>query len=190
MFPLSLNRPMQFSTVFIYCILVHFLSIYHGSPIVSQTMSFTPTVLRKAFYTCVEWLNSLVMRASNLLSQTVNKSTVLSLPLDISHNWLLQRTLTECLSNFFTAFLHDGNLAHCWWVQSQYFCYLTDFIPFVIIEFILIFIFSDNTAIPHVYKMQKKLEHGANDNDVSHFGFARFKTSFKYWTNVSWGYIT
>ena len=68
------------------------------------------------------------MRASNLLSQTVNKSTVLSLPLDISHNWLLQRTLTAYLSNFFTAFLHDGNLAHCWWVQSQYFCYLTDFI--------------------------------------------------------------
>jgi len=37
----------------------------------------------------------LVFRASNLLSQTVNKSTVLSLPLDISQNWLLQRTLTD-----------------------------------------------------------------------------------------------
>ena len=37
----------------------------------------------------------LVLRASNLLSQTVNKSTVLSLSVDISHNWLLQRTHTD-----------------------------------------------------------------------------------------------
>jgi hypothetical protein len=36
-----------------------------------------------------------VLRASKLLSQTVNKSTVLSLPLDISQNWLLQRTRTD-----------------------------------------------------------------------------------------------
>lgn len=28
-----------------------------------------------------------------------------------------------------------------------------------------------DTAFPHVYKMQ--LEHDADDNDVSHFGFAR-----------------
>jgi hypothetical protein len=37
----------------------------------------------------------LVLRDSNLPSQTVNKSTVLSLPLDISQNWLLQRTLID-----------------------------------------------------------------------------------------------
>jgi hypothetical protein len=42
----------------------------------------------------------LVLRASNLLSQTVNKSTALSLLLDISQNWL-QRTHTDmrCLLN-------------------------------------------------------------------------------------------
>jgi hypothetical protein len=37
----------------------------------------------------------LVLRASNLLSQTVNKSTVLSLSVDISQNWLQQRTHTD-----------------------------------------------------------------------------------------------
>ena len=36
-----------------------------------------------------------MLRASYLLSQTVNKSMVLSLPLDMSHNWLLQRTRTD-----------------------------------------------------------------------------------------------
>ena len=40
-------------------------------------------------------VSQLVSRASNLLSQTVNKSTVLTLPLDISQNRLLQRTLTN-----------------------------------------------------------------------------------------------
>ena len=36
-----------------------------------------------------------MLRASNQPSRIVNKSTVLSLPLDISQNWLLQRTLTD-----------------------------------------------------------------------------------------------
>ena len=63
----------------------------------SKTQQFSNSVFVK---TLIDWNHlelcaQLVLRDSNLTSQTVNKSTVLSLPLDISQNWLLQRTLID-----------------------------------------------------------------------------------------------
>ena len=64
----------------------------------SKTHQFSNSFFAK---TRIDWNHledlcaQLVLRASNLLSQTTNKSTVFSLPLDISQHWLLQRTLTD-----------------------------------------------------------------------------------------------
>ena len=55
-----------------------------------------------------------MLRASNLLSQTVHKSTVLSLPLDIIQNWLLQRTHKDTEMIFISRCIATCN--HCFFV--------------------------------------------------------------------------